>query len=364
MFGTKFMTVAGVVAGNVLSTQPVDAQPPLMPLSVTISAADKQTVVNAAIREMNAHYVFEDIAKKVELMLVEKQKADGYAAITDSDKFAEKLTEDVQAVTRDKHIRVRFSASPIPERAASDKPTPEELAAEKLDDSLANFGVERVERLPLNIGYLDLRMFSQLEWAGDTVSSAMTLIANTDALIVDLRKNNGGDPETVALMTSYLVDERTHLNSFFYRDSNKTEQFWTHVWVPGKKFGGKKPIYVLTAKRTFSGAEEFSYNLKALKRGTIVGEATGGGAHPGESNRLSAHFTMFVPNGRAINPITKTNWEGTGVEPDVKVAADDALRTAQLLAAKRLLVTEKDANRLRAIADRIVVLEKEAPTKP
>jgi C-terminal processing protease CtpA/Prc len=188
----------------------------------------------------------------------------------------------------------------------------------------------------------------------------MSLIANTDALIVDLRKNGGGDPQTVAWMTSYLVDERTHLNSFFFREGNKTEQFWTNDYVPGKKFGGKKPIYVLTAKRTFSGAEEFSYNMKALKRGVIVGETTGGGAHPGESIRLTAHFTMFVPNARAINPITKTNWEGVGVEPDVKVAADDALRIAQILALEKILVTEQNTSRAALIRARKTELESAA----
>jgi C-terminal processing protease CtpA/Prc len=164
-------------------------------------------------------------------------------------------------------------------------------------------------------------------------------------------------------MTSYLLDERTHLNSFYYRDANRTEQYWSHDWVPGKRFGGKKPVYVLTSKRTFSGAEEFSYNLKNLKRGTIVGETTGGGAHPGEVSRLTAHFTIFVPNGRAINPISKTNWEGVGVEPDVKVAADDALHTAQLLALKKLAEVQKEPAYVKAFADRIAELEKTAPKR-
>jgi hypothetical protein len=354
------MAITSVILGGAVLAQDAAAQLPLKP-SVALSAPDKRAVVDAASRELVQRYVFEDVAQKVSAMLAEKMKADAFTSINDANRFAEKLTEDILAVTRDKHIRVRYSAEPIPERSDSQTQSAEEIAAEKKAAAYNNYGVERVERLPMNIGYIDLRAFEAAAWASETISAAMNMIANTDALIVDLRKNGGGDPQTVAWMTSYLVDERTHLNSFFYRDANKTEQFWTNVYVPGKKFGGKKPIYVLTAKRTFSGAEEFSYNMKALKRGTIVGEATGGGAHPGENSRLTAHFTLFVPNGRAINPITKTNWEGVGVEPDVKVSADDALRTAQLLALKQLAQSENGAANSKAIASRMAELEATAP---
>jgi len=132
--------------------------------------------------------------------------------------------------------------------------------------------------------------------------------------------------------------------------------------LPGKRFGQTKPVYVLTSRRTFSGAEEFSYNLKHLKRATIIGETTGGGAHPGGMRRIHANFSIFVPDGRAINPITNTNWEGVGVEPDVKVAADDALRTAQLLALKKIeQLGGKDADYLKFLRDRVAELEKALP---
>jgi len=134
-------------------------------------------------------------------------------------------------------------------------------------------------------------------------------------------------------------------DSYVFPESagNKTEEFWTKSSVPGKKYG-EKDVYLLTSNRTFSAAEEFSYNLKNLKRATIIGETTGGGAHPGDMVRLGDHFGVFIPSGRAISPITKTNWEGTGVEPDIKVPKDEALKTAYLMALKKSLANIKDDN--------------------
>jgi C-terminal processing protease CtpA/Prc len=156
----------------------------------------------------------------------------------------------------------------------------------------------------------------------------MTFLAGTRALIIDLRENGGGSPAMVALVTSYLFDRRTHLNDLWTRATNKTEEFWTRDSVAGRRFGGEKPVYVLTSSNTFSGGEEFTNNLKVLKRATIVGETTGGGAHPVRSRRIDDHFFIGVPFARAINPITRTNWEGVGVEPDTKVPAAAALETA------------------------------------
>ena len=135
----------------------------------------------------------------------------------------------------------------------------------------------------------------------------------------------------IALISSYLFAEPTHLNDLWEWKSNTTQQYWTSPFVFGKRLDDK-PVFVLTSNRTFSGAEEFTNNLKNLKRATIIGEVTGGGAHPVSGHRIDDHFTIGVPFARAINPITKTNWEGAGVEPDVKVPASAALETAEKLA--------------------------------
>lgn len=195
-----------------------------------------------------------------------------------------------------------------------------------MDESNCSF--EKVERLEGNVGYLKFDAFEDADLCASTVAAAMTFLAGTRALIIDLRQNGGGQPKMVALISSYLFDRRTHLNDLWTRHTNATEQFWTRDSVAGRRFGGTKPVYVLTSARTFSGAEEFSYNLKALKRATIVGETTGGGAHPVRGRRIDAHFTIGVPYARAINPITRTNWESVGVEPDAKVPAGEALKTA------------------------------------
>jgi hypothetical protein len=322
-----------------------------------LDAGTRQRVIDNVIAAMNERYVFPDVAKKVEAAL--RDPAQRGALDTDDPKaFAQRLTEALQAQTRDKHLRVMASEQPVPEPTQAHRPAAEDIARFKAQEEARNFGVERVERLPGNIGYLELRGFANAEWAGDAIASAMSLVAHTEALIVDLRRNGGGDPATVALVTSYLLDERTHLNDLYFRPENQTTQYWSLDWVPGKRFGGRKPVYVLTSGRTFSGAEEFSYNLKNLKRATLIGETTGGGAHPGELRKVGTHFRMFVATGRAINPISKTNWEGTGVEPDVKVKADDALRIAQLRALPALRDKAADRALRDALAARIAELEK------
>ena len=198
-----------------------------------------------------------------------------------------------------------------------------------------NCGFNKADILEGNVGYLKFDFFADPRICGRTVVAAMSFLANTDAIIFDLRENGGGDPKMVSLVSTYLFAERTHLNDLWTRKGDITDQYWTLPYVPGKRLDGK-PAFVLTSSNTFSGGEEFTYNLKTLKRATIVGETTGGGAHPVRGHRITEHFSIGVPFARAINPITHTNWEGTGVEPDVKVPAADALTTAKKLAAEKL----------------------------
>lgn len=304
-------------------------------LTFRIDAATRARVIDASISQLNESYVFPDVAKRMEEAVRARQKRGEYDAITDGNALAAKLTEDFQEVSHDKHLHVDYSPVKIPDRPEDAKPSPEEIAEYHRQMLRMNCGFEKVEHLSGNIGYLKFDMFADPEVCGPTAVAAMNFLGNVDSIILDLRENGGGDPKMIALISTYLFAEPTHLNDLWERKDNSTHQYWTLPYVPGKRLDDK-PVYVLTSKDTFSGAEEFSYNLKNLKRATLVGETTGGGAHPVSGHRIDDHFMIGVPYARAINPISKTNWEGTGVEPDVKVPAADALATAEKLALEKM----------------------------
>ena len=309
---------------------------------LTIDAATRTAVIESLLKQLNENYVFPDTARKMQADIRGRLANNEYDSVTSGQKFAMKLTDDLQSISKDKHLRMRFSADVIPVRPARAEPTADERAEQERYVKFMNSGFEMVGRMPGNVGYIKFNGFVNPELGADTVTSAMNFVANTDFLIFDVRDNGGGSPAMVKLICSYLFgDKPVHLNDLYWRKGDKKEEFWTSPTVAGKKFLDKE-VYVLTSNRTFSGAEEFSYNLKNLKRATIVGETTGGGAHPGDFERLDDHFGVFVPSGRAISPITKTNWEGTGVEPDVKVPRDQALKTAHLIALNKALEKAKD----------------------
>jgi retinol-binding protein 3 len=324
-----------------------------------IDAEMRSKVIESAVKNLRENYVFPEMADKMEKAIRERLTRKEYDSITTGAKLAETLTAHFQEVSRDKHLRVRYSNSPIPSRERGAKPTAEELERFRSSLGRINFGFEKVERLPGNVGYLELRGFIGPEFAGETAAAAMNFLANTDSLIIDLRKNGGGSPAMVALLCSYLFgSEPVHLNDLYWRAGNRTEQWWTLPSVPGKRYTGKD-VYVLTSNDTFSAAEEFTYNLKNLKRAVIIGETTGGGANPGGTFRINEHFDIFVPTGRAINPITGTNWEGTGVKPDLEMPADLALKTAHIEALKKSLQKASDTELADALKSHLENLQKE-----
>src|SRR5437667_806178 len=301
--------------------------------NVTLDTAERQRVIDGIAENVKESYVYPDLAQKMEDAVRANQKRGDYDSITDADAFANRLTKDLQAVSHDKHLGVNFSPVKLPPEGQ--KHSPEEEAQFRKMLERTNCAFEKVEVLPRNIGYLKFNAFADPTFCGPTVVAAMNFLAHVDAIIFDLRENGGGDPKMVAMLSSYLFDRPTHLNDLYNRKDDFTTQYWTLPYVPGTRLA-EKPTFVLTSKSTFSGAEEFTYNLKNLKRATIVGETTGGGAHPVSGQRIDDHFMIGVPFARAVNPISKTNWEGTGVEPDVPVKAAEALEKAQELAASKL----------------------------
>ena len=306
----------------------------------TITADERREVIDGTIAHLKKAYVFPDVALQMEKAVRDRAARGEYNSITTGEKLAKKLTEDLQAVSRDKHLKVIANAEGVPDTAGS-QPSREEIELM----ARVKFGFEKVERLQGNVGYIDIRGFVPAEFGREAGAAAMNSVANTDALIIDLRKNGGGSPSMIAFLTSYLFDKPTHLNDIYTEQTKSTQQWWTSPHVPGPKFGGKKPVYVLTSNYTFSGGEEFAYNLKNLKRATVIGETTGGGAHPVAGHKVSRRFAIAVPISRAISPITKTNWEGTGVTPDIRMAADDAFDHAYRLALASVLEGADDPKR-------------------
>lgn len=309
-----------------------------------LTPKEQQTVVDSISSKLNANYVFPKVATQMSSSITSKLKNGNYTSISDPQEFASTLTADLRAISNDKHIRVTFSPDQIAEQQQT-------VTAE---DSIAflnryvsnlkrdNFGFKQVKIMAGNIGYLDLRSFSNVAYAGETAVAAMNFLSNADAIIIDLRNNGGGSPAMIQLITSYLFgSDPVHLNNFYWRPTDQNSQTWTLPHVSGTR-SPDTPLYILTSSGTFSAAEEFSYNLKNLERATLVGETTGGGAHPGGSVVATDRFMVWVPTGRAINPITNTNWEGTGVSPHIETTAADALNIAYREALESLMKNNKN----------------------
>jgi hypothetical protein len=314
-------------------------------------------VLEGVIANLNSYYIFPDQAKQIETALRKKQTNGDYDAISSAEDFAATLTADIHQVNNDRHINVAYSEVVLTE-AEFEESEAEALSAEQVAElKRLNYGVHAASRLPGNIGYLDIHAFPPADAAAPKYAAAMSLLSDTKALIIDLRANHGGQPETVALLASYLFDERTHLNDIYLRDGNQTIEMWTQDTLAGPRYGSQRKVYLLTSEDTFSAGEDFAYALKNLKRATLIGKATGGGAHPGSPHRINKHFAMIVPSGRSISPITKTDWEGTGVMPDIEMDPEDTLVQAQILILKDQLATEKNPLVHESLAARLAELE-------
>ncbi len=309
---------------------------------LSIDKAMRTSVVDAVARYTESNYVFPDRAKEIARAIRRHEKAGDYKDITTGNALAERLTQDLQAVTPDRHLKVFFSVESRPMQDTPGEPSEEEKAERRLGAIRRNFGIERAEHLDGNVGYLKLTKFDDPALAGETLAASMRFLGNTDALIVDLRYNGGGHSDMVALLTSYFFDgDPVHLVDLYDRRTNETSQSWTVPYVVPHYTN--QPVYVLTGARTFSAAEQFAYCLQKLGRAQVVGETTRGGAHFAEIFQINPHFAVMVPVGNATSPVTKSNWEGTGVVPDVAVAGDVAVRTAHQLALEKLLDTKPDA---------------------
>jgi len=301
-------------------------------------------IVTTALSLLRANYVFPEVAERA-ATAVEARLAAGEYDNLDEITLTELATRHLQEVTGDKHLRLRLGGGPPPGRDRPEEPDePRDHQARRLAmrqrGRLDNFGIRRVERLDGNVGYLDLRRVAMPANAGPAIGAAMELVAGTYALIIDLRHNGGGAPEGVMFWCSYLLtEEPTHLNDIFHADTGETRQFWALPYVPGTRYVDR-PVYVLIGRRTFSGGEELCYNLQALGRAELIGETTGGGAHPTRGFPISRAVGIGIPFARSVNPVTGTNWEGTGVTPDVAVPEAEAHDVAYGKALRHVLALD------------------------
>lgn len=275
------------------------------------------------------HYVFEDVARNCAQKLDSVMGKGEYDSIISKEQFAKRLTQDLQGMSQDKHLEVQV------EEEMSNMNS-HEMAFESINKlrkarQKSNYSFRKVEIFNGNIGYLDFRSFSPAEMAMAKASAAMIFLSDCDALIIDMRENTGGDPSLIAHICSYFFEKPTLLNKLYYRKTNRTLEFWTRE-VNDVRTLYEVPILVLTSSETISASEEFAYDLQSRKRATVIGEITAGGANIASGFRLNSSFVIYIPRGRAINPITNKNWEGVGVQPDVSVVSGKALEKAMEIA--------------------------------
>jgi len=297
------------------------------PASVTPQQVDE--IVDQLLSGLR-DYVFPEVAENLQSQI--RTHRSEYRAISDSNALAARLTGDLRAVGRDHHLEVAYGE----ELGMQKAPTSAEKQHARAFDLANGHGIRSGRRLPGNIGYVDLAFFSPDSDAGTALAAAMQLVSGTEALILDLRRNGGGSGDTATALLSYFFEEPTQLSSIVERKSGQTleRQKWTMPYVAGPHYLGKA-VFVLTSRHTHSAAEACAYDLKNTHRATIVGERTAGDANSSTGEiALGYGFAALIPNGQTRSPITHTNWERTGVEPDVVTNASDALTVVYKLALK------------------------------
>jgi hypothetical protein len=320
----------------------------------------RRAIIDSISLAIRNHYVIPDVAEDMCESILDKLNSGQYDDITELADFTNQLTDDLREVSKDVHLKVQPIQGNNGESGVADSA---EIQQQKLAEwRKANFGFRQIERLDGNIGYIDLSGFYDIQYAAPTAIAAMSFLANSDALIIDLRRNTGGNGNMSKLLSSYFFSEPTHLLDFYNREGEIERQHWTEEYVPGQRLTDI-PLYILVSHATLSAAEGFSYALKHLDRAKIIGETTRGGANPMESHDFPGlSISVNVPFVMGKSPITKTNWEVTGIEPDISVPASEALEVARMEALKSLMNTTESEQEKHVLA--MIVEEVEAKLNP
>jgi hypothetical protein len=352
----KKKLVAGVVLSALLSFSAFAEDNKL-------NVADRAEILQVLEAKLNANYIEPAVAKRVGKAIARKHAEGGYASITSVQNFSAMLATDLREMSGDKHFGASVNERFRESSGAADVPSSAEMDEAREWTARQGYGIEKIERLPGNVGYIDLRAFGGTEFVGPAYTAAMSLLAGTDALILDLRLNGGGSPDSVAYLMSHFfpLGDRRHLIDFYHRPSDTTRQVWLVSTVTQRY---DKPVYVLTSARTFSGGEDCAYGFQAQKRGTLVGETTGGGSNPVSWFSVGHGIVVSIPTSRATNFVTKTNWEHVGVKPDIAVPAAQALQTAHVDILRKLVSSAKDSDQRAKLEGLLAMVERGEVEKP
>jgi len=308
-----------------------------------LSAQTKSELIAQVLQQLRSKYVFPEVAARMETAIRDHVTDGDYITITSARQFAERLQSDLRAISRDQHLELAYSYEPIPLQNPNqeEKIDPERLARIRYKGGLVNYWFKNADVLPGNIGYLRFDGFFPLKDGGrETADSAMVFLQHTSALIIDLRANRGGDPAVGLLLMGYLFDKPMHLGDFLSRpDSSKTEN-WIYPHTAEAKYSGD--VYILVSGETISAAEGFAYDLKNARRAIVIGERTAGAAHPAFDYRVNEHFALTIPTSRYVDAVTGTDWEDTGVVPDILASKEQALETAEWTALQKLVREHPD----------------------
>ena len=349
--------VAGLVSGILLSV------PAFAAADAPLNASARAAIVQTLATEMNANYIELAVAKRVGSAIARKNAEGGYASAASAQAFSAALAKDLRELSGDLHFKAKFDERFRERSSAADAPGRAEADDEGVRAVRSGYGIEKIERLPGNVGYIDLRDFGPTELVGPAYTAAMSLLTGADALILDLRRNDGGRPSSVAYLMSHFfpLGDKRHLNDFYHRLSNTTRESWTLASVTERY---RKPVYVLTSARTGSAGEECAYDFQTQKRATLVGETTAGVANPVSLFSVGHGIVVWIPTVRSINPVTKTSWEHVGVKPDIAVPAEQALQTAHVAILRSLVSSAKDDNERTKLQRLLAMVEKGESDKP
>jgi hypothetical protein len=294
-------------------------------------------VVSRVRALVEQHYFSPGAADAVSAVLAEGLAEGRYPA--DLPTLATAITADLQSVNGDKHLRLLYHEQAQSQRAPGDDADEYAAMAEWAGRTCG--GVACAQRLDGNVGYLDLQpVLFPAAICGESITAAMSLLARTDALVIDLRHCLGGEPAATAFIISYLWDHEPVQLTGLRERGDKLKQAWTLAYVPGHRLGKAKPVYALTSAATFSGGEQLSYDLQRLGRATIVGERTRGGANAREAFVVHPHLEATISVAESVDPASGGNWEGTGVVPDIPADAAEARHIAYGLALEAVIASE------------------------